>query len=228
MCHSPVRRWGGEPQPSWGGGPSPRRGAPLPLPSRGFESVEHSHIVSFGHHMLAHHLLVGHGYVARVARASSERRGLRAPSSSFLAATPEGGASTGPAEAVACSFTASLPALDPKPNFRSTREGCAARKRVSCTELGPGFRPSSTSFDVGIATKGCGARHCGLASCQLRGSSYIGKPTRGGNHIRSWCGGHKPAPWVRQCLEGKAWSELHSPPKLVWRPRPAVTVPCRL
>ena len=73
--HSPVRRWGGEPQPSWGGGPSPRRGAPLPLPSRGFESVEHSHIVdvSFGHHVLAHHLLVGHGYVARVARAAIVR-----------------------------------------------------------------------------------------------------------------------------------------------------------
>ena len=76
MSHSPVRRWGGEPHPSWGGGPSPRRGAPLPLPSqRGLESVEHSHIVdvSFGHHVLAHHLLVGHGYVARVARAAIVR-----------------------------------------------------------------------------------------------------------------------------------------------------------
>ena len=98
----------------------------------------------------------------------------------------------------------SLSHLSQKHIFAPRAEGCAARRREACTELGPGFRPSSTSFDVGIAKKGCGAGHSGPANCQLRGSSYVGRSTRSGNHIRSWCGGHRPAPRVRQCLEGKA------------------------
>ena len=61
---------------------------------------------------MLHHLLVRHGYVARVARATTERRGLRLPgtSSSSLAATPEGGASAGPAALEGCSFAATPPA----------------------------------------------------------------------------------------------------------------------
>ena len=83
--------------------------------------------------------------------------------------------------------------LEPKKKKSAPRaEGRAARRRVSCTELGPEF-PGPLQHRLMPASQQKVAGH-GPAKHQLRGSSYVGKPTRSGNHFRSWCGGHKPAP----------------------------------